>query len=241
MNTTQPDFATRNPEPHVKRAQGHQAVASGETRRDGFEGRANRDANHLMGPRNRASLEEAGDGRNGDFGKASNRINEVAEELSTCASQYNTGVLLGVRKDELIGQDSAILAREKLARETDMLLDDQNGNTVEAFTDASTTSVDSKSVSLNEVGRGDLLGADQVHIDSGDEKWEFKLLVVKLGEQVDESGGEESGDTQDDPGPRDWDYMYGLRKGGLQLLGQGGFEVLATTPHKGAGKRGRHR
>ena len=78
-----------------------------------------------------------------------------------------------------------------------------------------------------------------MHIDCGDEKREVKLLVVKLGEQVDESGGEESGDAQDDPGPRDWDYMYGLRKGGLPLEGQGGCEVTATAPLMGAGKKGR--
>ena len=133
-------------------------VASVEPRRDGFEGRVNRDANHPMWtPRNRDFPEEAGDGRNGDSGQASNRIIEVAEELSTCASQCNTGDLLEVRKDELIGQNSAILAREKLARETDMLLDEQNGNTVEAFTDASTTSVDSSRFPSMRMGGGTFL------------------------------------------------------------------------------------
>ena len=221
-------------------AQGHQAasVASVEAHRDGFEGRINRDAKHLMWfLRNRVSPKEAGDGRNGDSGHASNRIIEVAEELSTCASPYNTGVLLEVLKDELIGQDSAILAREKLARESDMLLDEQHGNTVEAFTDATTTSVDSKPLALNKDGGGDLLVVDQVHIDGGYQKEEDGLLDLEILEQVDVTGVEERGDAQDDPGPRDWDYMYGLRNGGLQLLGQGGFEVLATTPHKGAGKK----
>ena len=241
MSTTQPDFATRNRyPPHVKRAQGHQAaVASGETRRDGFEGRANRDANHLMGPRNRVSPEEAEDGRNGDSGQASNRIIEVAEELSTCASPYNTGVLLEVRKDELIGQDSAILAREKLARETDMLLDEQNGNTVEAFTDTTTTSVDSKPPAPNKDCGGDLLVVHQVHIDDGYQKEEDGLLDLEILDQVDVTGVEERGNAQDYPCPHDWGYMDGLHKGELPLLGQGGFEVLATTPHKGAGKKGR--
>ena len=217
-------------------AQGH---PSAEPRRDGFEGRVNQDANHLMGPRNRVPPEEAEDGRNGDSGQASNRIIEVSEELSTSASPYNTDFLLKVLKDELIGQDSAILAREQLARDSDMLLDEQNGNTVEAFTDATTTSVDSKSAALNENGGGDLLGVDQVHIDDGYQKEEDGLLDLEILEQVDVSGVEERGDGQDDPGPHDWGYMDGLRKGGLPLLGQGGFEVLATTPHKGAGKKGR--
>ena len=232
------------PEPHAKRTQRHSAAAAAasvEPRRDGFGGGVNRDANHLMGPRNRVSPEEAEDGRNGDSGQASNRIIEVSEELSTSASPYNTGVLLKVRKDELIGENSAILAGEKLARETDMLLDEQNGNTVEAFTDATTTSVDSKSVSLNEDGGGDLLVVDQVHIDGGYQKEEGGLLDLEILEQVNVSGVEERGDAQDDLGPHDWGFMDGLRKGGLPLLGQGGFEALATTPHKGAGKKGRYR
>ena len=179
--------------------------------------------------------------RNGDSGQASNRIFKVAEKLSTCASPYNTGVLLEVLKDELIGQDSAILAREKLARESDMLLDEQHGNTVEAFTDASTTSVDSKSAAHNENGGSDLLGVDQVHIDGGYQKEEDGLLYLEILEQVNVSGVEERGDAQDDPGPRDWDYMYGLRKGGLPLVEQGGCEELVTTPLRGAGKKGREK
>ena len=220
-------------------AQGHPGVASVEPHRDGFKGRDDRDANHLVGPRNRVSPEEAEDGCNGDSGQASNRIIEVAEELSTSASPYNTGVLLEVRKDELIGQDSAILAREKLARESNMLLDEQNGNTVEALTEASTTSIDSKPLALNKDGGGDLLVVDQVHIDGGYQKEEDGLLVLETLEQVDVSGVEERGNAQDDPDPHDWGYMDGLRKGELPLVEQGGCEVIATTPHKGAGKKGR--
>ena len=213
-------------------------VASVEPRRDGFEGRVNRDANHPMWtPRNRDFPQEAGDGHNGDSGQASNRIIEVSEELSTSASPYNTGALLEVLKDELIGQDSAILAREKLARESDMLLDEQHGNTVEAFTDASTTSVDSKSAAHNENGGGDLLGVDQVHIDGGYQKEEDGLLDLEILEQVDVTGVEEGGDGQDDPGPHDWGYMDGLRKGELPLVGQGGCEVIAKTPLRGAGEK----
>ena len=192
-----------------------------------------------MGPRNRVPPEEAEDGRNGDSGQASNRIIEVAEELSTCASPYDTGILLGVRKDELIGQDSAILAREKLARETDMLLDEQNGNTVKAFTDATRTSFDSKPLALNKDAGGDLLVVHQVHIDGGYQKEEDGLLDLEILEQVDVSGVEERGNAQDDPDPHDWGYMDGLRKGELPLVEQGGCEVIATTPHKGAGKKGR--
>ena len=242
---TNPDIVSdhrASPQQDVGALDGVQAaVASGEARRDGFEGRFKRDANHLVGPRNRFSPKEAGDGRNGDSCHASSRIIEVAEELSTCASPYNTSALLEVRKDKLVGQDSAILAREKLARETDMLLDEQNGKAVEAFTEASTTSVDSKSAALNENGGGDLLGVDQVHIDDGYQKEEDGLLIFETLEQVDVSGVEERGDAQDDPCLHDGGYMDGLRKGGLLLLGQGSFEVLATTPHKGAGKKGGHR
>ena len=224
-----------SPEQPLEALEGAQAAASVEPRRDGFEGRVSRDANHLMGPRNRDFHEEAGDGRNGDSGQASN--NEVAEELSTCASPYNTGILLGVRKDELIGQDSAILAREKLARETNMLLDEQNGNTVEAFTDATTTSVDSKPLALNKDGGGDLLVVDQVHIDGGYQKEEDGLLVLEILEQVDVTGVEERGNAQDYPCPHDWGYMDGLRKGELPLVGQGGCEAHAKTPLRGAGKK----
>ena len=227
-----------SPEQPLEALEGAQAAASVEPRRDGFEGRVSRDANHLMWLlRNRFFPEEAGDRRTGDSGQASNRIIEVSEELSTSASPYNTGALLEVLKDELIGQDSAILAREKLARESDMLLDEQHGNTVEAFTDASTTSVDSKSTAHNENGGGDLLGVDQVHIDGGYQKEEDGLLDLEILEQVNVSGVEERGDAQDDPGPHDWDYIYGLRKGGLPLVGQGGCEAHAKTPLRGAGKK----
>ena len=76
-----------------------------------------------------------------------------------------------------------------------------------------------------------------MHIDGGYQKEEDGLLDLEILEQVNVIGVEEGGNAQDDPGPRDWGYMDRLRKGGLPLVGQGGCEVHAKTPLRGAGKK----
>jgi hypothetical protein len=140
-------------------------------------------------------------------------------------------------RGELMELNSACLARVKPVRETDMLLDEQNGNTVEAFTAASRAGVYAEPLVFNEDEGGELLGGELVPFYVGDRKLADWLLNMENLEQVDVSGAEESVDAQSEPAPHYRGFMDRLRKGGLPLVGQEGCEVHAKTPLRGAGTK----
>jgi hypothetical protein len=153
------------------------------------------------------------------------------------APKNNSGVPQEEGEGELMELNSAISARGKPVRETDMLLYERNGNTVEAFTADSRTGVHVEPLVFNEDGGGELLGGELVPFYVGDRKLADWLLNMENLEQVDVSGAEERVDAQSEPAPHYRGFMDRLRRGGLPLVGQEGCEVHAKTPLRGAGKK----
>jgi hypothetical protein len=153
------------------------------------------------------------------------------------APQNNSGTPHEEGGGELMDLNSACLARGKPVPETDMLLDEQNGNTVEAFTAASRTGVYVEPLVFNEHGGDELLGGELVPFYVGDRKLADWLLNMENLEQVDVSGAEERVDAHSEPAPHYRGFMDRLRRGGLPLVGQEGCEVHAKTPLRGAGTK----